>query len=137
MIVNQLQEEFLPDFDIFHLADPGKNKSIIGLVPTTALHVSGWAGWAAGRAVSHKLYWLLRNQKSVSFAFLSFVSVAFVTQISSQFFKFFTYFFTKKNGYINSQSAISNYLLTFFVTSFSCFPLNMSSKYVHIGILNI
>ena len=24
MIVNQLIEEFLPDFDIFHLADPGE-----------------------------------------------------------------------------------------------------------------
>ena len=24
MIVNQLTEEFLPDFDIFHLADPGE-----------------------------------------------------------------------------------------------------------------
>jgi hypothetical protein len=89
MIVNQLQEEFLPDFDIFHLADPGKNKSIIGLVPITALHASRRAGWAAGRAVSHKLNWLLRNLKSVSFAFLSLVCVAFETQISSPFFEFF------------------------------------------------
>ena len=66
MIVNQLQEEFLPDFDIFHLADPGKNKSIIGLVPTTALHAFRWAEWAAGRAVSHKLNWLLRDLELVN-----------------------------------------------------------------------